>query len=276
MPPTLTATSWILLMVVAALCGIAKTALPGAATIAVALCTAVLPAKESTGAILLMLMTGDLLAVWSYRHDADFRMLRRLVPAVLAGVGAGALFLHLASDSSTRRLIGIVLLLLVAITLLQRRAAGRSRVPTRSPIPPIAPPASGASGAPEALEASAAPATGGRAARLVYGSLAGFTTMVANAGGPVTSMYFLACRYPVKAFLGTTAWFFFLVNLVKLPFSVSAGLVNATTLSLTGIAAPAVIASALAGRRLAERMDQRVFEPIIIALTIVSALPLLR
>jgi len=275
-PPTLTATSWILLMVVAALCGIAKTALPGAATIAVALCTAVLPAKESTGAILLMLMTGDLLAVWSYRHDADFRMLRRLVPAVLAGVGAGALFLHLASDSSTRRLIGIVLLLLVAITLLQRRAAGRSRVPTRSPVPPMAPPASGASGAPEALEASAAPATGGRAARLVYGSLAGFTTMVANAGGPVTSMYFLACRYPVKAFLGTTAWFFFLVNLVKLPFSVSAGLVNATTLSLTGIAAPAVIASALAGRRLAERMDQRVFEPIIIALTIVSALPLLR
>ena len=276
MPPTLTATSWILLMVVAALCGIAKTALPGAATIAVALCTAVLPAKESTGAILLMLMTGDLLAVWSYRHDADFRMLRRLVPAVLAGVGAGALFLHLASDSSTRRLIGIVLLLLVAITLLQRRAAGRSRVPTRSPVPPMAPPASGASGAPEALEASAAPATGGRAARLVYGSLAGFTTMVANAGGPVTSMYFLACRYPVKAFLGTTAWFFFLVNLVKLPFSVSAGLVNATTLSLTGIAAPAVIASALAGRRLAERMDQRVFEPIIIALTIISALPLLR
>ena len=276
MPPTLTAASWILLMVVAALCGIAKTALPGAATIAVALCTAVLPAKESTGAILLMLMTGDLLAVWSYRHDADFRMLRRLVPAVLAGVGAGALFLHLASDSSTRRLIGIVLLLLVAITLLQRRAAGRSRVPARSPVPPMAPPASGASGALEALRASAAPATGGRAARLVYGSLAGFTTMVANAGGPVTSMYFLACRYPVKAFLGTTAWFFFLVNLVKLPFSVSAGLVNATTLSLTGIAAPAVIASALAGRRLAERMDQRVFEPIIIALTIVSALPLLR
>ncbi len=100
--------------------------------------------------------------------------------------------------------------------------------------------------------------------------------MVANAGGPVTSMYFLACRYPVKAFLGTTAWFFFLVNLVKLPFSVSAGLVNATTLSLTVMAAPVVIVSALTGRRLAERMDQRVFEPIIVALTIVSAIPLLR
>ena len=274
MLPTLTAITWILLMVVASLCGIAKTALPGAATIAVALCTAVMPAKESTGAILLMLMTGDLLAVWSYRRDADFHMLRRLVPAVLTGVGAGALFLHLASNDSTRRLIGAVLLLLVAITLAQRRSASRApddASAARAPSPPAPTPA-----AREEPGAPAAPAAGSRSARLIYGGLAGFTTMVANAGGPVTSMYFLACRYPVKAFLGTTAWFFFLVNLVKLPFSVSAGLVNATTLSLTGIAAPAVIASALAGRRLAERMDQRVFEPIIIALTIVSALPLLR
>ena len=275
MLPTLTATTWILLMVVAALCGIAKTALPGAATVAVALCTAVLPAKESTGAILLMLMTGDLLAVWSYRRDADFRMLRRLVPAVLTGVGAGALFLHLASNDSTRRLIGVILLLLVAITLIQRRSTSRRASDDASAAQAPSPPAPTLE-TQEATTALATPTTSGRLARLVYGSLAGFTTMVANAGGPVTSMYFLACRYPVKAFLGTTAWFFFLVNLVKLPFSISAGLVNTTTMSLTVICAPIVIVSALAGRRLAERMDQWVFEPVIVALTIISALPLLR
>ena len=275
MLPTLTATPWILLMVVAALCGIAKTALPGAATVAVALCTAVLPAKESTGAILLMLMTGDLLAVWSYRRDADFRMLRRLVPAVLTGVGAGALFLHLASNDSTRRLIGVILLLLVAITLTQRRSTSRRAPDGASAAQAPSPPAPTLE-TQEATTTLATSTTSGRLARLVYGSLAGFTTMVANAGGPVTSMYFLACRYPVKAFLGTTAWFFFLVNLVKLPFSISAGLVNTTTMSLTAICAPVVIVSALAGRRLAEHMDQRVFEPVIVALTIISALPLLR
>ena len=275
MLPTLTAITWILLMVVAALCGIAKTALPGAATIAVALCTAVLPAKESTGAILLMLMTGDLLAVWSYRRDADFRMLRRLVPAVLTGVGAGALFLHLASNDSTRRLIGVILLLLVAITLTQRRSTSRRAPDGASAAQAPSPPAPTLE-TQEATTTLATSTTSGRLARLVYGSLAGFTTMVANAGGPVTSMYFLACRYPVKAFLGTTAWFFFLVNLVKLPFSISAGLVNTTTMSLTAICAPVVIVSALAGRRLAEHMDQRVFEPVIVALTIISALPLLR
>ena len=275
MLPTLTAITWILLMVVASLCGIAKTALPGAATIAVALCTAVMPAKESTGAILLMLMTGDLLAVWSYRRDADFRMLRRLVPAVLTGVGAGALFLHLASNDSTRRLIGVILLLLVAITLTQRRSTSRRAPDGASAAQAPSPPAPTLE-TQETTTTLATPTTSGRLARLVYGSLAGFTTMVANAGGPVTSMYFLACRYPVKAFLGTTAWFFFLVNLVKLPFSISAGLVNTTTMSLTAICAPVVIVSALAGRRLAERMDQRVFEPVIVALTIISALPLLR
>ncbi len=275
MLPTLTAITWILLMVVASLCGIAKTALPGAATIAVALCTAVMPAKESTGAILLMLMTGDLLAVWSYRRDADFRMLRRLVPAVLTGVGAGALFLHLASNDSTRRLIGVILLLLVAITLTQRRSTSRRAPDGASAAQAPSPPAPTLE-TQETTTTLATPTTSGRLARLVYGSLAGFTTMVANAGGPVTSMYFLACRYPVKAFLGTTAWFFFLVNLVKLPFSISAGLVNTTTMSLTAICAPVVIVSALAGRRLAEHMDQRVFEPVIVALTIISALPLLR
>ena len=275
MLPTLTAITWILLMVVASLCGIAKTALPGAATIAVALCTSVMPAKESTGAILLMLMTGDLLAVWSYRRDADFRMLRRLVPAVLTGVGAGALFLHLASNDSTRRLIGVILLLLVAITLTQRRSTSRRAPDGASAAQAPSPPAPTLE-TQETTTTLATPTTSGRLARLVYGSLAGFTTMVANAGGPVTSMYFLACRYPVKAFLGTTAWFFFLVNLVKLPFSISAGLVNTTTMSLTAICAPVVIVSALAGRRLAEHMDQRVFEPVIVALTIISALPLLR
>ena len=275
MLPTLTAITWILLMVVASLCGIAKTALPGAATIAVALCAAVMPAKESTGVILLMLMTGDLLAVWSYRRDADFHMLRRLVPAVLTGVGAGALFLHLASNDSTRRLIGVILLLLVAITLTQRRSTSRRAPDGASAAQAPSPPAPTLE-TQEATTTLATSTTSGRLARLVYGSLAGFTTMVANAGGPVTSMYFLACRYPVKAFLGTTAWFFFLVNLVKLPFSISAGLVNTTTMSLTAICAPVVIVSALAGRRLAERMDQRVFEPVIVALTIISALPLLR
>ena len=240
----LSPTDWLAVLAAAVLTGLAKTAVPGLASIAVALCALVLPAKESTGVMLVLLLVGDVLAVWAYRRDADRALLARLVPSVVLGVLAGAAFLRWSTQDQTRRGIGVVLLALVALTVFQRRRGRRGRAPV-----PV---------------------------RTAYGALAGFTTMVANAGGPVTSMYFLACRYPVKAFLGTTAWFFFLVNLVKLPFSISAGLVNTTTMSLTVICAPIVIVSALAGRRLAERMDQRVFEPVIVALTIISALPLLR
>ena len=289
---SLTLGSWLLLLAAACLTGLAKAVLPGAATIAVALFAAVLPAKESTGVMLVLLLVGDVLAVWSYRHDADVTMLRRLIPAVVVGVLAGAVFLRLASDTGTRRVIGVVLLLLIAATLWGRRRSARPAPGAAAAAGPEGPadsegsadsegPADGPSPAPSPRPAD--DAVGSRSgagssppARALYGALAGFTTMVANAGGPVTSMYFLACRYPVKAFLGTTAWFFFLVNVTKLPFSLSLGIIRPEHLALDAVLAPVVIALALAGRRLADRMDQRVFEPIVIALTILSALPLLR
>jgi len=236
---------WCVLVVAAVAVGIAKTALPGAATLAVALFAAVLPARASTGTLLILLLVGDAVAISAYRRDVDWATLRRLVPGVLLGVIAGAGFLMAAGDRATAILIGALLLILIAVTLALMRRPGP-------------------------------PTVQGPAGRLVYGTLSGFTTMAANAGGPVMTMYLLASRFAVTSFLGTTAWFFFLVNLVKLPFSLSAGLVNTTTLSLTAICAPVVVGAALAGRRLAEHMDQRVFEPIIIVLTIVSALPLLR
>ena len=277
---SLTLGSWLLLLAAACLTGLAKTVLPGAATIAVALFAAVLPAKESTGVMLVLLLVGDVLAVWSYRRDADVTMLRRLIPAVAVGVLAGAVFLRLASDTGTRRVIGVVLLLLIAATLWGRRRSARPAPGAAAAAGPEGP-AGGPSPAPSPRPAD--DAVGSRSgagssppARILYGALAGFTTMVANAGGPVTSMYFLACRYPVKAFLGTTAWFFFLVNLAKLPFSLSLGIIRPEHLALDAVLAPVVVVLALAGRRLADRMDQRVFEPIVIALTILSALPLLQ
>ena len=258
------AAAWVLLLVGALLVGLSKTALPGVTTIAVAMFAQVLPAKESTGVMLLLLLTGDLPAIWTYRRDADAAMLRRLVPAVVVGVLLGALFLRMASDDLMRRVIGWLPIILIVVTLAQR---GRGRRRGRGPGPQGASPADGTG--------SASRAGSSPIARMVYGALAGFSTMVANAGGPVTSLYFLACRYPVKAFLGTTAWFFFLVNLTKLPFSIALGIIHLSALALVAELIPAVLVGALAGRLLADRMPQRVFDPIVMILTIVAALPLI-
>lgn len=236
--------AWALLALSAFIVGFSKTALPGANTVSIAVFASLLPARESTGALLLLLIVGDAFAVWTYRRHADWATLARLAPAVVAGVILGVVFLAFAGDASVRRVIGAILLVLVAITLWLRYRHG------------------------------AAPAAG-PLARTGFGSLAGFTTMVANSGGPVMSMYFIAARFPVKAFLGTAAWFFAIINLFKVPFSIGLGLITAPSVVLDLLLVPGVIAGAFLGRWVAGRIDQRAFEYGVLALTVLGALYLI-
>src|SRR5664279_2748074 len=109
----------VLLMGLAAVViGFSKTALGGLAVISVAIFATILPAKESTAAILVLLIVGDLVAVWHYRLDADWSLIRRLLPAVLPGLVLGSVFLRFVSDGVLRRSIGAVLLVLLLLQLL--------------------------------------------------------------------------------------------------------------------------------------------------------------
>lgn len=243
----LPALSWAVLVAASLLIGVVKTALTGAGTLAVAAFAAVLPARESTAALLVLLIVGDLTAVWAYRRDVDWRALWRLLPTVFVGLVAGIAFLGWADDDTMRRTIAIILLVLIALTLyLMRR--GRLTAEDTLTNPRV---------------------------RGVYGVLGGFTTMAANAGGPVMSMYFVAARFDVLAFLATQAWFFFIVNVVKLPFSIGLGLLRPEMLPMLALLAPLVLVGALAGRLWAKRLDQKLFTRIIIGLTVASSLYLL-
>src|SRR5690606_20548904 len=107
------------------------------------------------------------------------------------------------------------------------------------------------------------------------GVLAGFTTLVANAAGPMMAVYFLAMRLPKMDFVGTGAVFFLIINLFKVPFMVNLGLINAASFTLNLWLAPAVIGGAWLGRKLLVRIDQRAFENIALALSAVAGLKLL-
>ncbi len=240
--------AWVVLVVAALLIGLAKTALPGLATLSVALFAAVLPARSSTVVMLCLLLVGDLIAVWTYRRDVDLAALRRLIPAVVVGLAAGGVLLALADDVLMRRIIGAILLALIAITVLLLRTGKLS--PNH--------------------------VLGNPAIRGAYGTLGGFTTMAANAGGPVMTLYFLAARFDVVRFLGTQAWFFFAVNLAKLPFSLGLGLLSIPLAGVVAALAPLVILGAFVGRRIVSKLDQRLFDSIVLGLTALSALYLLR
>ena len=115
----LTLTAWLWLALAGMLVGVAKTAINGVASIAVVIFAAVLPARESTGAILPLLLCGDVIAVLWYRRHADWRTIWRLLPGVLPGLVLGAMFLAVVDDVLMRRTIGVVLLVMCTLQLWQ-------------------------------------------------------------------------------------------------------------------------------------------------------------
>ena len=169
---------------------------------------------------------------------------------MVVGVLLGVVFVGLVDDTSMRRTIGVILLVLVAVHLLTRRRGPRTMAPPGGPRRAVV--------------------TGS------YGALGGFTTMVANAGGAVMSLYLLSVGLDMLGFLGTTAWFFFLVNLFKLPFSIGLGLVSTTSLAQDAVLVPAVLVGAWVGRQVISRIDQARFENLVLLFTVLSTIPLLR
>lgn len=321
------------------LVGFSKTAVSGANTVSLAVFAAVLPARESTGVLLPVLIVGDVLAVLAYRRHAHWPTLWRLFPAVVGGVVAGTVFMAWAGDAEVRTSIGAILLLMAGVTVWRRRnrrgasaradadARDMDEQPGASGDHAKGEPASGdhqGSGARTQHGAALAPgdrpasggsteggrdddgdgdgdghgderdggsvartAGGGRTAgrsgpgprgRLragSYGVLSGFTTMVANAGGPVMSLYLLSAGFLKLGFLGTSAWFFLIVNLSKVPFSVGLGLIDGRSLLLDALMALFVVPGALLGRLCVGRIDQRLFEKLVIVFTVVGGLQLL-
>ncbi|WP_286249951.1 sulfite exporter TauE/SafE family protein [Streptomyces graminofaciens] len=235
----------------ALLVGFSKTAVSGANTVSLAVFAAVLPARASTGVLLPLLIVGDVLAVLTYRRHAHWPTLWRLFPAVGVGVVFGTLFLVWADDEIVRTSIGAILLMMVAVTLWRRRTVDKDDEP------------------------DAVTTRAGRAKARSYGVLGGFTTMVANAGGPVMSMYLLSAGFRKLGFLGTSAFFFLIVNVSKVPFSVGLGLIDGSSLLLDAALALFVLPGALLGKWAVSRINQRVFEQLVIAATVVGGLQLL-
>jgi uncharacterized membrane protein YfcA len=264
----LSAWQWLLGGIGAVFIGISKTGVPGLGILAIALFAVIFPTRASTGIILPMLICGDVIAVVAYRRHAVWKHLARLAPWVIPGILGGWLTMRaLREDGPVRLLVGAILLGLIALHAWRERrgrlAAGDDR------------PAEEAGGDdPARGEGTEDPAHG-----LPYiacmGLLAGYTTMIANAAGPVMILYLLAMRLPKMEFVGTGAWFFMAVNLFKVPFSVDAGVITAGTAEVTTRLAGFLVLGALLGRALIRRIPQKAFDRIALALTLAAAVWLL-
>jgi len=241
----LTAGKWTLAAVSAFLVGLSKTGLPGLGIIFVPLFALVLPARLSTGALLPLLIVGDLVAVTWYRRHAVWRHLLRLFPWAVVGIVIGFFALGRIDDRLLRPVIGAVVIIMLGLGAWRDLATqGKAAVPTAWWFAALA------------------------------GVLAGATTMLANAAGPVMMLYLLAMRLPKDEFLGTGAWFFAAVNWVKVPFSVGLGLITAQTLVFDAVLSAGVLAGAALGILAARRLPEKAFNIVMQVLTFGSAVML--
>lgn len=246
MPDLHSPATWALAGAAAFCVGMAKTGFGGLGIVAVLLFAQIFPAKESTGALLPLMIFGDLLGVYFYRRHANWRDLLGLMPATLAGILCGWWLMPRIPDPQFKLMLGWLILALMVLTALQRRFPGRM------------------------LRAASHPSVG-----LAAGWATGVATMLANAAGAITAFYFLARRMDKMTFVGTAAWYFLLVNLSKVPFSVQLGLISPGSLALDLKLVPVLLIGAVAGRFLLRRVSQRAFEWITIALATAAALRLI-
>lgn len=240
----MSAEAWAIAALCAFLVGFAKTGVSGAGTIVVPLFASIFPARRSVGVLLPILLIGDLLALAWYRREADWRHLARLAPWTLVGLG-GAFALYAGAgldERATRRLIGGIVLSVLALGEWRRRRP-------RAALPAWMAPLCGLGG--------------------------GFASGAANAAGPVLIVYLLAAGLPKTALIGTGAWFYFVVNLAKLPLQIGLGHLDLDALGLALALAPAVGLGAATGIWTVRRLPQGVFDLAVRVLAGLAALRLL-
>ena len=95
----------------------------------------------------------------------------------------------------------------------------------------------------------------------ITGVGAGFCTMIGNLAGALMNIYFLALRFPKLAFIGTSAWLFFFINLFKLPFHIWVWkTVTTESLASNLLHIPFLVIGFIMGILLIKRMSNEFFQ----------------
>ncbi len=231
------------LAAIAALCiGLSKSGLSGTATLNVVLMAQAFGAKASVGLVLPLLIVADLMGYYLNRHGGSWRRIVPMVPPAIAGVVAGYFLLGKIDNADARPLIGWLIIGLLGFKLVLDASKSTLDVLTQH-----------------------------RVFAWAMGLCAGVTTMLANAAGPVMTVYLLSQRLEKKEHLGVFSRFFLFINLFKVPFSADLGIINPRSLTTNLVLLPAVVLGILLGWQILKRIPQKPFEWTLFILTLVAA-----
>ncbi len=220
--------------------GVSKAGVKGIAVLIVTLMAFAFGAKSSTGALMPLLITGDIFAIFYYHRHTKWVYLRRFLPWMMLGVLIGVFI----GKDLPERIFQITMAVIILLTVLMLWWWGKKdrKVPTHWSFAGFT------------------------------GTMAGVTTMIGNLAGAFSNIFFLAMRLPKNEFIGTAAWLFFFINLFKLPFHIFVWkTVTVETFEVYIYLLPAVIAGLLSGIFLVKKFTDQFFRQMILILTAIGA-----
>ncbi len=240
---TLTYMQWVVIALSALCVGMSKTGVQGIMLMIVPLLAMAFGAKESTGIILPMLCMADIMAVVYYKRIADWKIVAKLLPTAILGFFLAIGVDSLVSHGQFRQLMGWTLMMALAVMMWSEIFGKENRWMKKWWYTAI------------------------------FGLMGGFTTMIGNAAGPVMSVYLLSMRKEKMEYIGINAWFFLVVNLLKIPLQVFVwDNITWNSLQLNLLMLPIIGIGVLIGVGIVKRLPEKVFRRFIQVVTILSVI----
>lgn len=238
-------TSWILATAAAFVIGLSKAGIKGIAVINVTFMALAFGAKESTGMVVPLLILADIFAVIYYNRHTQWNYVFKVLPWMILGILIGV---YIGKDLP-EALFKIGMVTIIIITVFMMYWWDRKKVKT----------------APKHWAFSSS-----------IGIIAGITTMVGNLAGAFSNIYFLAMRLPKNHFIGTAAWLFLIINIIKLPFHIFVwDTISEETLILNLKLLPGIFIGFFVGIRIIKLIKEAFFRKMILVLTALGALLIL-
>jgi uncharacterized membrane protein YfcA len=219
-----------------------KTGFSGAGLIAVPILAAVFGGRSSVGLLLPMLIIADVFAVKFYNRHAEWKYIIKLLPWTVTGIVFALFVGKTVNDNQFRTIIAIIVIVGILLMIYGDIRKKNIEIPSSWWFSAI------------------------------LGLVGGFATMIGNASGPIMAYFLLSMRLPKNIYIGTGAWFFLIVNLIKVPLHIFIWkTITVESLSLDILMSIPVIAGAFSGYYLVKLIPERVYRIFIILTTLASA-----
>jgi uncharacterized protein len=224
--------------------GLSKGGFSGLGTISAPLMALVISPVQAVGILTPILITQDAVTVWSYWRQWDTRILKIMIPGQIAGTGLAWAIAAYVPDSAIRLVVGLI----ATLFALSQWFGPASRFAGEHPS-----------------------VVAGR----LWGAVAGFTSFIANTGGPPFQIYVLPQKLDKETFVGTYSLFFATGNALKvLPYFLL-GQLNAVNMTTAAVLLPLAVATNVAGVWLVRRTPTEFFYKIVYVLIFLIGLELI-